>query len=433
MRHAAILLALFAASPALGDDALTFLGVLNGRDIVVELTDGVTGPVVGRYTYRDTGGDIPLLAVSHGDGGIVLNEEAPCDESTCKTDDEGKAVDPPLAAVWELTYDGEEYIATGTRTTLDGKPKSAPLKLEVLAWRTLDASEEITPFGLHDRSASMSFDDAVPLNWASAPYEMQLLDTALDEGLDDHVGEANFVYVTDPRTKFAFPRITGFDDGSPVDKVNAILSEQHGRMNLSAFDCLAFRYATYGKGEYMAEMGGTLGDYDSEQVSLSYASPRLVSWVQSGSLWCTGAHPYNHVDSYTFDLETGKPLDLAKVFSAWVPREWGAAVDEVADAKALAANPDGFYWGPSTGLMAYVRDNIPSDLFDAELESECMSPEAIAEHLDIRFADGNAVVFTLSGFPHVASVCNGDLFSAPMDEVSQFLGKGAAEYFPGAL
>jgi len=56
MRHAAILLALFAASPALGDDALTFLGVLNGRDIVVELTDGVTGPVVGRYTYRDTGG-----------------------------------------------------------------------------------------------------------------------------------------------------------------------------------------------------------------------------------------------------------------------------------------------------------------------------------------------------------------------------------------
>lgn len=180
-------------------------------------------------------------------------------------------------------------------------------------------------------------------------------------------------------------------------------------------------------------MGGTLGDYDSEAVNLSYASPRLISWVQSGSLWCTGAHPYNHVDSYTFDIETGKPLDFSKVFSAWVPREWGAALDDVADDKAAAANPDGFYWGPSADLIAYVRDNVPSDIFDAELEAECMSPEAIAEHLDVRFADGNAAVFTLSGFPHVTSVCNGDLFSAPLDEVKQFLGKGAAEYFPGVL
>lgn len=433
MRHAAFLLALFAATPALGDEVRTFLGTLNGREILVELTDAKSGPVVGRYTFKDTGGDVPLLAVSQDGNAFALYEEAPCDETTCETDDEGKAVDPPLAAVWELTYDPTEYMATGKRTTLDSKPKTVDLTLEVLAWRDLDSSETLTPFGLHDRSAALGFHEGAALDWSAAPYEMSLLDVEFDEGPEQVLGDATFRDVTDPRTKFAFPRVTAFADGAPVDKVNAILSERRGRMNLSAFDCLAFRYATYGKGEYMGSMGGTLGDYDGELVTLSYASPKLVSWVQSGSLWCTGAHPYNHIDSYTFDVETGEPLDLAKVFSAWVPREWGAAVDEVADAEAAAANPDAYFWGPSFGLIAYVRDNIPSDLFDAELASECINPQAIAENLDIRFSERDAVTFTLSGFPHVISVCNGDLFSAPLDEVKQFLGKGAAEYFSGIL
>ncbi|RYE58897.1 MAG: hypothetical protein EOP20_05485 [Hyphomicrobiales bacterium] len=431
MRHAAILLALATASPALGDDALTFLGTLNGRDIVVELTDGVSGSVVGRYAFRDTGGDIPLLAVSNADGTMTLHEEAVCDETTCMTDDEGKAVNPPLAAVWELTYDAEEYVATGTRSTLEGKPKVAAVELYVEARRTLDATEEISPFGLHDRSAMLGFDDAQPLDWSAAPYEMALLDTELATGPEDHVGKTSFHDVTDPRTKFAFPRVIGFDDGSSLDAVNAILAERHGRMNLSAFDCLAFQYSTYGKGEFMSSMGGTLGDFDSETVELSYASPRVVSWVQSGSLWCTGAHPYNHVDSYTYDVATRQPLDLARIFAAWVPREWGAALDDVAELAEVAKNPDGFYWGPRADLVAYVRDNVPADVFDEELEGECLTDEALAEKLDIRFAEEDSVVFTLSGFPHVISVCNGDLFSVRLDELKPFLGKGASAYFPG--
>lgn len=433
MRHAAILLALFIATPALGDEVRTFMGEINGREILVELTDAKSGPVVGRYTFKDTGGDVPLLAVSQDGNAFTLHEEAPCDETTCKTDDEGKAVDPPLAAVWELTYDPTEYIATGTRTTLDGKPKTVDLTLEVLAWREVDSSETLTPFGLHDRSAALGFHDGAALDWGAAPYEMSLLEVEFDEAPERRLGEATYRDVTDPRTKFSFPRVTAFADGTPVDKVNAILSERHGRMNLSAFDCLAFRYASYGKGEYMTGTGGTLGDYDSEQVTLSYASPKLVSWVQWGSLWCTGAHPYNHIDSYTYDVESGEPLDPAKVFSAWVPREWGAAVDQVADADAAAANPDAFFWGPSADLVAYVRDNVPKDLFDEELEGECLTDQSIVEQLDIRFEAGDAVMFTLSGFPHVISVCNGDLFSVGLDELTPFLAKGIEEYFPGIL
>lgn len=433
MRHAAILLALSLATPALGDEVRTFMGELNGREILVELTDAKSGPVVGRYTFKDTGGDVPLLAVSQEGNAFTLHEEAPCNETTCKTDDEGKAVDPPLAAVWELTYDPEEYIATGTRTALGGKAKPVDLTLEVLAWRDLDSSETLTAYGLHDRSAALGFYEEAALDWSAAPYEMSLLEIEFDEGPEQRLGEASFRDVTDPRTKFAFPRVTAFADGAPVDKVNAILSERHGRMNLSAFDCLAFRYASYGKGEYMMGTGGTLGDYDGELVTLSYASPDLVSWVQSGSLWCNGAHPYNHIDSYNYDVESGEPLDLAKVFSAWVPREWGATVDQVVDADAAAANPDAFFWGPSADLVTYVRDNVPKDLFDEELAGECLTDQAIIEQLDIRFEAGDAVMFTLSGFPHVISVCNGDLFSVGLDELKPFLSKGIEEYFPGVL
>lgn len=433
MRHAAILLALSVSTPALGDEVRTFLGALDGREILVELTDAESGPVVGRYAFKDTGGDVPLLALSQEGNAFTLNEEAPCDETTCKTDDEGNAVDPALAAVWALTYDPEEYIATGTRTTLGGKPKTVDVTLELMAWRKLDPSETLTPFGLHDRSAALGFDDGAALDWNAAPYEMSLLDIAFEEGPEQALGAATYRDVIDPRTKFAFPRVTGFADGSPVDRVNAILSERHGRMNLSAFDCLAFRYASYGKGEYMTGTGGTLGDYDGEQVSLSYASPKLVSWVQSGSLWCTGAHPYNHIDSYNYEVETGKPLELSKVFSAWVPREWGATIDEVADADAARANPDAFFWGPNADLVAYVRDNVPENLFDEDLASECLTDQSILEQLDIRFEVGDAVMFTLSGFPHVISVCNGDLFSVRLDELKPFLAEGIGEYFPGIL
>lgn len=431
MRHAVLLLALLTATPALADDARTFGGELDGRAIVMELTDGTSGPVVGRFAFRDSGDDIPLLPVSHQGNAYVLYEEAPCDETTCKTDDLGNAIDPPIAAEWRLTYDPQEHVLTGTRTTLGGKGKEIPVAFDSIGWRIMDPSETISAYALHDRSVMMSYDDTIALAWGVSPYEMDLLDVPFEAAPPETLGEATFNYVTDPRTKFAFPRVIEFagePDEELVAVANAILADQHGRMNLSAFNCLAFRYASYGKGEYMSEMGGTLGDYDGETVTLTYASPKLLSWMQSGSLWCTGASPYNHVDSYTIDLTTGEPLDLSKVFSAWVPREWGATPAEVADLEAAKSDPDSYHWGPSADLIAFVREHLPDDLFDAELEEICFSDQAIADQLDIRFEAEGRVTFTLSGFPHVISVCNGDVVTVDLAEVEEFLAPTAGDY-----
>ncbi|MCP8885097.1 hypothetical protein NIM87_16430 [Devosia sp. XJ19-1] len=432
MRFALVCAAALFVFPAHAVDVLTLVGKLGSRDIVVELTPPEAGAVAGRYTFMDTGGDIPLVAVSHDAKGWVLHEEAECGEADCTLDDAGKVVEAPTAAVWTLSYDPDAYVAAGTRAVTTGKAKSQKLELMVMAWRELGPSEETTAFGLHDRSAQFSYMHDWPLDWSGAPYEMTLLDVPLEEGPAEALGDATFRMVTDPRTKVAFPRAVALPDGSPVDPANAILADRHYRMNLAAMDCLALRFASYGIDSEWGMRGGFLADYDNETVTLSYLSPRLVSWTQSGSLWCTGAHPYNHFDSDTYDLKTGKPLDLRTLFSAWVPREYGATPDQIADTDLAQENPDAYQWGPDLDLIAFVRQRMTSDILmgDAEFDEACYGEQAIAEHLDIRFAPGPSAVLTVSGYPHVMSACTTDLFTVPLAEMAQFLTPEARDYFP---
>lgn len=415
-------------------EVLALTGKLGNRDIVVELTQPSDGAVAGRYAFLDTGGDIPLVAVSNSGKGWVLNEEAQCGEDDCTLDDTGTVLEAPIAAVWELTYDPRTFVATGTRRVEGGKSKAQPLHLDVIAWRSLGDSEEATAFSLHDRSAALSYMDEWPLDWTNSPYEMLLTDVPLELGPEQDLDGSTYVYATDPRTKFAFPRAVAFADGSQVEAANAIFFNQHARMSLAAFDCLALRFASYGVDSEWGIRGGFLGDYDNEQVELTYLSPTLASWTQSGSLWCTGAHPYNHMDSYTFDLATGERLDGRAFLADWVPREWNAPPDQIADTDLAFENPDAYYWGPGPDLIAFVRERIPDavKMGEAEIDETCYGEQAIAEHLDIRFATGPTLVFTVAGYPHVVSVCTTDLFELPLDEAKALLKPEAlATFFPG--
>jgi hypothetical protein len=427
----ACLLAIIPA-PAFAE-VLTLSGTLGSREILVELTQPKDGAVAGRYTFLDTGGDIPLVAVSHDDKVWILNEEAPCGEADCVLDDSAKVLEAPIAATWQLTYDPETFTATGTRSVAGGKAKTQPLTLNVIAWRPLGESEEATAFGLHDRSGQLSYMHDWPLDWSGAPYEMALMDVPLTAAEEQSIDDATYQMVTDPRTKFAFPRAVSFADGSPVEAANAILADHHARLNLAAFECLALRYASYGVDSEWGIRGGFLGDYDNEYVELSYLSPKLVSWTQSGSLWCTGAHPYNHYDSYTYDVATGQRLDGRDLLSDWVPREWGAAPDEVADTDLAFENPDAYQWGPGPDLIAFVRNHFADDVLsdDPEFDEMCYGEQAIADQLDVRFAAGPSLVFTVNGYPHVMSACMTDLFTLPLAEAKHLLKPEAlAAYFP---
>lgn len=427
MRLVLVLLISLTATPAFAN-ALTLLGELGGRPIQVELTEPAHGAVAGRYTFVDDGADVPLRPVSVEGGVWTLAEEAPCTEGTCIADDTGEVVDPPIAATWQVTYDPATYIAQVTRVLSGAKPKSEHFELSVLAWRKF--SDQPTAFDLHDRSARLSYDETLSLDWGRAPYEMQLLDVAHEPGEINESNGVNWSYVTDPRSGLTFPRL--ILTTPEIDTLQLALDAHFYRMSLSALDCKAFRYASYGANEFNLGMGGNTAGFEDEDITLSYVSPTLASWSQSGSLYCSGAHPYNHLDNFTLDGKTGAALDWRTVFSAIVPRPWFAPPQDIVDVETALAEPDSYTWGPNLELIAFIKQRSPADLFedDAELTEICFSDQAIAEQLNFRVVGAGDIMFTLSGFPHVSSVCNTDLFSASLTELAPFLAETAKDYFP---
>lgn len=422
MRLAFALLASLVVTPAFAN-ALTFVGELGGRDIQVELTEPVHGAVAGRYVFTDDGADIPLRPVSVEGNVWTLAEEAPCEAGTCIADDNGQVSDPPIAATWQVTYHFGDFTGTAIRTPV-GKAKPETFELSALAWRKF--ADQPTAFDLHDRAARLSFDETLPLDWKHAPYEMALLDREI--GSVGEVMESNGVkwhYRTDPRSGLTFPRIL-----SPEFYDFSLALDAHFfRMMLSALDCKAFRYGSYGMSDNVLGLGGHTAGYEEEQITISYLSPVLASWSQTGSLYCQGAHPYNHLDNYTFDARAGEQLDWRKVFSAIVPRPWFSPPEDVVDLETALANPDSYDWGPSPDFIAFIQQRRAA-YDDAELEEICGSDQSIAEQLRMRVVGGNEIMFTLAGFPHVSSVCNADIFSATLDELAPFLAPTAKDYFP---
>ena len=250
---------------------------------------------------------------------------------------------------------------------------------------------------------------------------------------ETYAHDTTITYMIDPRTRFEFPRITSLDDGSDPSVMNAKLEELQNRLSLSALDCLAFVYAAWGQTNDFSWAGGHLADIDYETIQVSNLTPNLISWTQGGSTFCTGAHPNNHYDVYTYNVRTGEPLLEQDIFSAWVPREYGS-MDAVAPEVVAAAGPDDYFsWGPSQELIDYVQANTDKAALyddDAELLDACASDQALADNLTVRYLPDDQIMFVLSGFPHVSGVCNGDLFAVPALEISGFMQASAEDFLP---
>jgi hypothetical protein len=432
MRLAFAALLLLSVTPAFAD-AVTYKGTLGEREIVVEIIEPADGPVGGRFAYIDQGGDIPLDPAASPDGMYYFAEEGPCGETACVPNSEGVADMPPRAATWALTILEDGRGLLGTRTSESKKAIVETVELEEVGRRAL-TTEEPTPFGLHDRSAILSYETDEPLTMDNAAYESVLFGLPKVEGRRQTFNhDTTISYMIDPRTKFEFPRITSLDDGSDPAVMNAKLEEMQNRMSLSALDCLAFVYAAWGQTNDFSYAGGHLADIDQENIEVGNLTPNLISWTQSGSTYCVGAHPYNHYDVYNYNVRTGEPLLDQDVFSAWVPREYGS-MDVVADEVVAAAGPDDYFsWGPSQDLIDYVQANTDKVALyggDQEMLDACATDEALADNLTVRYLPGDKIMFVLSGFPHVIGVCNGDLFAVDALDIGQFLHAGSENLFP---
>jgi hypothetical protein len=432
MRLALAALLLLSASPAFAD-AVTYKGTLGDRDIVLEIIEPSDGPVGGRFAYIDQGGDIPLDPAASPEGMYYFAEEGPCGETGCEPNSEGVADMMPQAAIWALDITDDGRTLHGTRTSDSKKAVVENVEIYEVGRRAL-TTEEATPFGLHDRSAILSYDQSQALTPENAAYETVLMSLPKVEGRrETFTHDTTITYMIDPRTRFEFPRITSLDDGSDPSVMNARLEELQNRLSLSALDCLAFVYAAWGQTNDFNWAGGHLADIDYESIQVSNLTPNLISWTQSGSTYCAGAHPYNHYDVYNYNVRTGEPLLEQEIFSAWVAREYDS-MDAVDAEVAAAAGPEDYYsWGPSQELIDYVQAKTnTNELYgdDPELLEACASDQALADRLTVRFLPDDQIMFVLSGFPHVIGVCNSDLFAVPAIEIAQFLNASAENYLP---
>lgn len=428
MRLAIPAAVLLSATPSFAVDAITYKGTLGRTEILVEFTDPAAGMMQGRYSYMRVGGDIPLHNLD-GIDSFEFAEEAPCSEATCIPDGDGMVAEPPIGGYWKLNYSADGTMLTGSWTPADKPGKTLDISLTEIGRRALPEGSELTPMELAGSAFLQLFANDEPFSAQTAPYDFAKMDVALTEGDIEAFDGSSFRFVSDPRTRFAFPRVVSLSDGSSPDAANRALANRHARINLAAFSCLNNAYAGMSYSAYdVNKEGGSLGDYDYETVGLSYLSPTVLGWTESGSTWCGGAHPNNHFYSFLIDTRTGSELPLARIFRDWVATSSIADYDASVDpAQALLA-PEDYYWAPGQDLIDYVLANYTVD--DPDHAQECGIEELIASNLDVRFAPGDKVVFTLADLPHAIHACTEDLLTVPLADIPELLAPTAVDYFP---
>ncbi len=416
------------ASPALAT-AVTYQGTLGKLPIILELAQtpedsGTT--TYGRYAYLSKGIDIPLHVTKAKNGNLTLREEVPCKEdgSNCPHAGDDNPSKPPLGGTWtlELSGDGRGLIGKWT-----DNGKTLPVEIVVAGSRDYEMADGSTPLDLTTFATSQLFGDdlegARNIAEDTDPYDFLKLSAKDQAAAPSKLGDYSYTYVTDDRTQFQFPRITDLG-AADITAANAYLSTRDYAMRADALNCSALVYQGFGWHDFDQYVAGTLGGYDDESTEVTYLSPAVMSWTESGSLDCGGAHPYNHHEFHNLDIKTGKPLDMSLIFKGWVP-DGG----ELADART---HPADFVWKPDAALAGFVKKHRKSDAdlgLDAEPD-ECGIDDLIDSNLAISFVGADHVLFSLGGLENAIEACGMDLYEAPVSDLKDLLAPTAADYFP---
>ncbi|MEO5755768.1 MAG: hypothetical protein ABIQ51_02825 [Mesorhizobium sp.] len=387
-----LLAAFLLVAAAAQAEPVTYAGKVGATDIVVEFTGDPSaseGALAGRYFYRSQGIDIPLQSRPRKGRWFELAEEKACGAEKCG---EGQAA--PVAATWRLTTADKGKTLEGT---WNGK-KTRALKLTRIAAREQTETPAASPFELHDFTDSKFSGEDGPITMDASPYDYLRLDFAPKVGEKAGWPDASYSYVTDPRTKFARPRIVELSGNVTFDTANALLQNRHWHDSLSALNCAALRYAGFHENGPISTMDdGSLGGYEESSSEVTSLTPKLMSWRESGSLFCGGAHPDNYSDAYTMDVRRGVLLGLKDMFS------------DTVDGK------------PGPSLIAFVneRRKKPTEQTEVDFEAECGTEDLITEYLAASFKrDGNTqrLVFGLQGLPNVIQACGDDVLEMPASD-----------------
>jgi hypothetical protein len=379
-----------------------YRGSLGGSEVVMELgKPQADGSRQGRYFYRRYGVDIPLKGELH-----ALAEAQPLRPELTEvlghrgplfTDASGRAV------LWRLQQQGDNLSGEW----VDGiHGKKLPLHLqriahydpEVLEPKGVEAVTKAIVWG-----AGGGLSQGVAISEQVTPYDyLRVSLQPLERGKEVMLAQ-NLAWqpVRDARTKLWYPRLTRHPDAKILAQTNAILEQRHWDMNLQALGCRASIYLNDGLA------AGSLGNYEAEEIKVSYLSKTLMSVVESGSTDCGGAHPHNHYDPFVLDLLHGGYMDFTRLFK-------GAKYGE-------------YKLELSSRMQEFIRSSIAAkpDPREGRDCNDILPDEYMALMLD----QSGKMRFVVSGIGHAMGVCLGSGISIPTKALKPYLQPEAQRYW----
>lgn len=237
----------------------------------------------------------------------------------------------------------------------------------------------------------------------------------MKQGTEVVKGGVAYRMVSDPRTVFAYPRLSRHPDQTVLQSINRILEQRHWQMMLNALSCASTAYD-----EQLNPSSGSLGSYDQEQISVAYLSPTLMTVIESGSTYCGGAHPNNHFDPFTLDLTRGEYLDFNRLFKLTA----AVAADQNDNQLERGFSPELMDLIAVAKKSASCRDSKCSDSKD---ETDiCL--EQLPAYLALYFREPDKLVLGVSGIGHALGCCLGDQIELPFKSISSILLPEAGKY-----
>ena len=375
-----------------------YRGKLGGSEVVLELgRPRPDGEREGRYFYLRHGVDIPLRgSLDALAEGLPLNDDWRREQGTAPLFADARQ----RRMLWQLQQQGD--VLSGE--WVDGfQGRRLPLSLKRIAQYD---PEKIAPQGVEAvtkaivQGSGSSVSQGVALSAQNTPYDyLKVAEQKLEQGKEVLI-QPTLAWrpVRDARTKLWYPRLTRHPDARILAQTNALLEQRHWGMNLEALGCRASIYLNYGPA------AGSLGNYENEQIKLTYLSQAMMSVVESGSTDCGGAHPNNHYDPFVLDLLRGGYMDFTRLLK---DVKYGEYKLEYGDRLSR--------------FLSKAVDRHSED------DKECT--ELLPQYMALMLDKPDKMSFVISGIGHAMGVCLGSGVSVPFKELKPYIKPGAQRYF----
>jgi hypothetical protein len=318
----------------------------------------------GAYSYGQNAFDLGLHYDSAGPDVSFIESKVP----QLQLDDIKGERSSDVSGTWQLRFDGQQ--ATGVWTA----PKGAKKKVKS-AQITLKRIKSLREIG----EEYAAFDEYHALWGQGLRFENPASGETMNGVTIGMAADAVF--------KSKFPRYVSHPDAAKRDAINAMLIEEHRAAAINQRSCIQ------GARRFQVEEDSEELDFQVE-FKVTYASPTVISFVESGSAFCGGAHGNNYSVSHTFDLIKMDRLGAKRFDGDLEAGQFGRVFDFETAEKANA-----FTAFLNTRWNAAAAKPGPDD------EPSCATEEPpMGATVALHFTkDGLAI--TKTGYPHVMSVC----------------------------